>query len=361
MFVQKEDKAYKEALTYSDIDEGLCDVVFSFDTTGSMSSVIESVRNNLQKTIERLFQEIKGIRIGIISHGDYCDYPNMCWMIDLSTDIESIKEFIKEVPKTSGGDAPEMYEYVLHIARGMKWKSNVRVLVVIGDQEPHTLGYEVYYIPNRYKRKNYLLTPVKKRIKRDIYEEEVDTSYERSDVMEDEVEVEDKEEEIIKIPGFKPKLHLDWKEELKMLIKDKITIFGCQALSNINPTVSFYKDISSNSGGYHFKLDKLNMFPEYMIQICNMAADAAEGAKLLLEEKEELERVLSQHIESGILPSEQKYKELEHLSQAVESLSISYFSPEAIKTAKKIRIIKCESSRAEKYESKDIIKFDINE
>ncbi len=63
--------------------EHLLDVIFSFDTTGSMSPVIKSVRKNLTDTVDRLYAELPGIRIGILVHGDYSDYPFLCWKLDL--------------------------------------------------------------------------------------------------------------------------------------------------------------------------------------------------------------------------------------------------------------------------------------
>ena len=42
------------------------DVVFSFDTTGSMASVIQSVRDNLSGTIDRLLNEVDGISLLIL-------------------------------------------------------------------------------------------------------------------------------------------------------------------------------------------------------------------------------------------------------------------------------------------------------
>ena len=77
------------------------EVIFSFDTTGSMSPVIKNVRNNLTETIDRLFNEVKGLRIGLIAHGDYCDYrPNkvnspVMWKLNPTNNINQLKEFIK--------------------------------------------------------------------------------------------------------------------------------------------------------------------------------------------------------------------------------------------------------------------------
>ena len=49
------------------------EVVFSFDTTGSMYPCLTQVRRKIKGTVTRLMKEIPGMRIGIIAHGDYCD------------------------------------------------------------------------------------------------------------------------------------------------------------------------------------------------------------------------------------------------------------------------------------------------
>jgi hypothetical protein len=49
------------------------EVVFSFDTTGSMASCLTEVRKKVTETVARLMKDIPNMRIGIIGHGDYCD------------------------------------------------------------------------------------------------------------------------------------------------------------------------------------------------------------------------------------------------------------------------------------------------
>lgn len=49
------------------------DVVFSFDTTGSMYPCLSQVRSTISETVERLFKDIPDIRIGIVAR--YCDAP----------------------------------------------------------------------------------------------------------------------------------------------------------------------------------------------------------------------------------------------------------------------------------------------
>jgi len=52
------------------------EIVFSFDTTGSMAPCLGKVREKVSETVQRLLKDIKNIRIGVIAHGDYCDDVN---------------------------------------------------------------------------------------------------------------------------------------------------------------------------------------------------------------------------------------------------------------------------------------------
>lgn len=116
-------------------------IVFSFDTTGSMQPCIAQVRQKLRDLVEMMRQDIPDLRIGLISHGDYCDGANAVNSLDLTSDLESIMKFINETPNTSGGDAPECYELALNRARSMSWPAEGGSLVLIGDDEPHGPDY----------------------------------------------------------------------------------------------------------------------------------------------------------------------------------------------------------------------------
>lgn len=118
------------------------DLVFSFDTTGSMSPCIAQVRRNVQNIVKELFKEIPDLRIGIIAHGDYCDRGDTINSLDLTTDQNEICRFIRNAPNTDGGDSDECYELVLHHAREFKWTAGRnKAFVMIGDAEPHAVGY----------------------------------------------------------------------------------------------------------------------------------------------------------------------------------------------------------------------------
>src|SRR5258708_1064960 len=110
------------------------EVVFSFDTTASIYPSLPHSRPNINNTVPRLSEEIPGIRIGIIAHGDYCDARTsyVTRHLDLGDNVAAICKFVEEVEPTGGGDAPECYELVLREAQGLSWTAGTnKALVVI--------------------------------------------------------------------------------------------------------------------------------------------------------------------------------------------------------------------------------------
>lgn len=184
------------------------EVVFSFDTTGSMYPCLTQVRRKVKSTVTRLMEEIPGIRIGIIAHGDYCD-RNSTYVtkhLDLSSDINKICHFIETVEPTGGGDAPECYELVLHEAQSLAWSpSATKSFVLIGDDLPHP-------------------------------------------------------------PKQNPQ-NLNWREELEKLSNQGVTVYGVQALNRSHAT-PFYKELANQSGGFHITLDQFAYITDLFLAVC---------------------------------------------------------------------------------------------
>jgi hypothetical protein len=117
------------------------DVLITFDTTGSMYPCLHEVKQRVEAMVERLFLRVPGLRIGVITHGDYCD-PFPFWTkLPFTQNQATIASFIHNAPKTGGGDTPEAYEYVLDMAKEMDWQADNRVIVMIGDDVPHEPTY----------------------------------------------------------------------------------------------------------------------------------------------------------------------------------------------------------------------------
>ncbi|HEY0753815.1 MAG TPA: vWA domain-containing protein [Ktedonobacteraceae bacterium] len=184
------------------------DVVISFDTTGSMSSVLAQVRRKIKQTVERLMGELPDIQIGIIVHGDYCDEHStyVTRHLDLTQDIASITDFVEHTPSTGGGDAPECYELVLHEAQELSWRPDTkRVLVMIGDDVAHE-------------------------------------------------------------PADNPQ-QLNWRTEVAALAARGINIYAVQALSRAS-AMAFYSEMAQSSGGFHLSLGQFSEITAMLLAIC---------------------------------------------------------------------------------------------
>ncbi len=78
------------------------EVMFSFDTTGSMSGCIAEVKTRVEETIRRLFADIPGLRIAVMAHGDYCDASNyVTKYVDFTNDVNGLTNFVQKV-RTQG-------------------------------------------------------------------------------------------------------------------------------------------------------------------------------------------------------------------------------------------------------------------
>jgi hypothetical protein len=188
------------------------EIVFSFDTTGSMYPCLTQVRRGVGDMIHTLFATLPRLRIGIVAHGDYCDGPAAVQICNLTDNQDRLIQFVNKVPPTGGGDAPECYEEVLHIARDFDWTSDDRKsLVLIGDDVPHTKGYR------------------------------------RQD-------------------NDKPVL-LDWKNEAKLLVDMGIKIYPVQALGRRHNSF-FYEDLARCSGTPKLELAQFSDLADIMEGIC---------------------------------------------------------------------------------------------
>lgn len=179
--------------------EDKLEIVFNFDTTGSMYPCLDQVRRNLEETVGTLFKEIPNLKIGLGANGDYCDRRTtyVTKQLDLTTDLYTLTQFARTVSRTGGGDAPEAYELVLHEAQTKyNWSLNARkILVLIADDVPHGPHYH------------------------------------------------------------ENTLRLDWKTEAKKLADMGIQVYTIQCLSRSHAT-SFYSDLARIGNGFHLYLDQ---------------------------------------------------------------------------------------------------------
>ncbi|MBL9040046.1 MAG: VWA domain-containing protein [Myxococcales bacterium] len=184
------------------------EVVFSFDTTGSMYPCLTQVRRKIKETVTRLMKDVPNMRIGIIAHGDYCDKGStyVTKAFDLSDNTNAICAFVQNVEATGGGDLPECYELVLHEAQSLSWLPHTRkCLVLIGDDVPHG-------------------------------------------------------------PADNPK-KINWRTEIDKLAGMKIPVYGVQCLGRKHAT-KFYEELAHKSGGFHVPLDQFSYITDLVMAVC---------------------------------------------------------------------------------------------
>ena len=197
------------------------DLVLSFDDTGSMSSIRHEVRRKLQDLTTTLFNVIPNIRIGIVIHNDYCDGIHCLRYQDLTPEKEKVIAFIN-TPAHSGGEGPyACYENVLqHVNETFSWESDQKVLVLIGDEPPHVVGYKTFRRDNR--------QPIS--------------------------------------------TNINWKDELQKLVTKNIIIYPIQCLGKKYASF-FYKELAASTKGKHLTLAQFSHTPEYITAIAYSQAN----------------------------------------------------------------------------------------
>jgi len=117
------------------------ELVISFDDTGSMSSVRRQVRQKINELVKHLLRLDPTTRIGIIVHNDYCDRDTI-QHLDLTSNEDKIVGFVNKDSSCGGGDSDECYELAInYIHSNFSWSTDRRVAILIGDCNPHPVGY----------------------------------------------------------------------------------------------------------------------------------------------------------------------------------------------------------------------------
>jgi len=212
------------------------EVVFWMDTTGSMSPCGDHVRRRIEDTLTTLFKEIPDLKIGIGANGDYCDRLNPRSYVtkrhDLSTDIHSLCQFVRNVGKTDGGDLPECYELVLYEASAFNWSHNAsKIFILIADDVPHA----VHDPQNR---------------------------------------------------AYNGGVGLDWRKGVAGLRAMNIVVDPIQCLSKGRHADAFYSELAEFTGGCHLRLDQFSEVVDLIMAVCYQQA----GEDKLQGWTDELER-----------------------------------------------------------------------
>ncbi|KAL3869275.1 hypothetical protein ACJMK2_041978 [Sinanodonta woodiana] len=188
------------------------EIVFSFDTTGSMYHCLTEVRGRLRNMIQLLKSKIPGIRIAIFCHGDYCDqkkYGYVTRHVNFTNDADKLCSFVDSVQGT-GGHGKAVYELVMReVQEKIIWTDGShRSLVLIGDTVPR----------EAYDGKNWR--------------------------------------------------NLDWRQETVQLRDMNVKIYAVQCGCCKMGTDEFFHYISSQTFGYHMNLTDFSQVEKLLLSIC---------------------------------------------------------------------------------------------
>jgi hypothetical protein len=117
------------------------DVLFVFDTTGSMSDALSEAKTQATGVMTSLSGRLPNLRFGLAQIKDYGDNP--VWRVEqsLSSDQQTVQTAINNLRAYGGGDLPEAYGTALYQSThdsAAGWAPGAKHLVVlVADDVPH--------------------------------------------------------------------------------------------------------------------------------------------------------------------------------------------------------------------------------
>jgi hypothetical protein len=121
------------------------DVVFVFDTSGSMESALGEAKGEIQEVMSRLQASISSVEFGLAEVKDTEEEESglYAWQLDqsLTSNTLAVSEAISSLAAFGGGDGPEAYGRALYETDtnpSVDWRPGTRHLIVlVADQVPH--------------------------------------------------------------------------------------------------------------------------------------------------------------------------------------------------------------------------------
>ncbi len=127
---------------------GLLDVVFLVDQSASMAGTIEIFQREIDQVVERLRERVPNTAFGLATFADYPipgpdygvpgDVPYTVQQT-ITTDLAIFRNAVANITLMNGGDNASACARALYEVVDFNWRDNAqRVVVLIGDAEPHT-------------------------------------------------------------------------------------------------------------------------------------------------------------------------------------------------------------------------------
>ena len=119
------------------------DVVFVFDSTGSMGGIISETRTRIRQLMGVVQHLVPGVRVAIVTYRDLrefdpADFEYTVKIKGFTTDVKQLEAFLRNVQAIGGGDQPEAVYQALDTAmHKLSWGQNSKkVIILFGDAPP---------------------------------------------------------------------------------------------------------------------------------------------------------------------------------------------------------------------------------
>ncbi len=125
--------------TVEGLRESGLEIVFVFDSTGSMGPVLDATKQRLTRMLEALVALVPDARVGVVTYRDHGDREGyLTRSVPLARDLYRSINFMKTVEAGGGGDRPEAVYDGLKAATEQRWRTGARrVVVLVGDAPAH--------------------------------------------------------------------------------------------------------------------------------------------------------------------------------------------------------------------------------
>ena len=119
------------------------DLAFIMDSTGSMSSYIKSVKENIQLIVQDIVESSKSdVRLALIEYRDHSPEERtfVTRTHDFTESVSVMKSWLWKTKARGGGDTPEAVADALYESTKLSWRpESAKISILISDAPPHGL------------------------------------------------------------------------------------------------------------------------------------------------------------------------------------------------------------------------------
>lgn len=145
------------------------EVVFMFDTTGSMDTYLSEVQTHVQIIVREIRKRVPDARLSVIVYKDHEQGPYVTKTLPLTEKEEEVIAFLRSptIEPGAGGGGPEAVECALFDANQLEWSpgNKGKAVILIGDKPPHGVMDSLDECPNHRDYKAEIQSLIDKHVK----------------------------------------------------------------------------------------------------------------------------------------------------------------------------------------------------